>query len=137
MKVRVIEYTIARQDLAQEQLTYRLITSLLAIENFPATLLAQEYHQRWEVENTIDEIKVHLLGRKTPVRSQNPREVVQEVYGWLLGHWAVRLLMFQAATDANIAPLRLSFTGTLRVIRRAIPKFQRLQIEELPLFSDG
>ena len=137
VKVRVIEYTIARQDLAQEQLTYRLITSLLAIENFPATLLAQEYHQRWEVENTIDEIKVHLLGRKTPVRSQNPREVVQEVYGWLLGHWAVRLLMFQAATDANIAPLRLSFTGTLRVIRRAIPKFQRLQIEELPLFSDG
>ena len=114
-----------------------LITSLLAIENFPATLLAQEYHQRWEVENTIDEIKVHLLGRKTPVRSQNPREVVQEIYGWLLGHWAVRLLMFQAATDANIAPLRLSFTGTLRVIRRAIPKFQRLQIEELPLFSVG
>ena len=137
MKVRVIEYTIARQDLAQEQLTYRLITSLLAIENFPATLLAQEYHQRWEVENTIDEIKVHLLGRKTPVRSQNPREVVQEVYGWLLGHWAVRLLMFQAASEANIAPLRLSFTGTLRVIRRAIPKFQRLQIEELPLFSDA
>lgn len=137
LKVRVIEYTIEHQDLPQEQLTYRLITSLLAIENFPATLLAQEYHQRWEVENTIDEIKVHLLGRKTPVRSPNPREVVQEVYGWLLGHWAVRLLMFQAASEANIAPLRLSFTGTLRVIRRAIPKFQRLQIKELPLFSAG
>jgi len=123
--------------LAQEQLTYRLITSLLAIENFPATLLVQEDHTRWEVENTIDEIKVHLLGRKTPVRSQNPREVVQQVYGWLLGHWAVRLLMFQAASEANIAPLRLSFTATLTVIRRAIPKFQRLQIEQLPLFSDG
>lgn len=62
---------------------------------------------------------------------------MQEVYSWLLGHWAVRLLMFQAATDANISPLRLSFTGTLRVIRRAIPKFQRLQIEEVPLFSSG
>ena len=114
-----------------------LITSLLAIDQFPATLLAQEYHQRWEVENTIDELKTHLIRRKTPIRSQNPREVVQEVYGWLLGHWAVRLLMFQAATDANLSPLRLSFTGTLRVIRRAIPKFQRLQIEELPLFSGG
>ena len=110
---------------------------MLAIDQFPATLLAQEYHQRWEVENTIDELKTHLIRRKTPIRSQNPREVVQEVYGWLLGHWAVRLLMFQAATDANISPLRLSFTGTLRVIRRAIPKFQRLQIEELPLFSGG
>jgi hypothetical protein len=137
LKVRVIEYTIEHQELPQEQLTYRLITSLLAIENFPATLLAQEYHQRWEVENTIDEIKTHLIGRKTPVRSQNPPEVVPEVYGWLLGHWAVRLLMFQAATDANISPLGLSFTGTLRVIRRAIPKFQRLQIEAFPLFSGG
>lgn len=77
------------------------------------------------------------MGRKTPIRSQNPREVVQEVYGWLLVHWAVRLLMFQAATEVNVAPLRLSFTGTLRVIRRAIPKFQRVQPEELPLFSPG
>ena len=137
IQVRVIEYTIEHPDKPGEQLTYRLITSLLNIEQFPATLLAVEYHQRWEVENTIDEIKTHLLGRKTPIRSQNPREVIQEVYGWLLGHWAVRLLMFQAAKEANIAPLRLTFTGTLRVIRRALPKFQRLQSEELPLFSPG
>ncbi|MDV2994278.1 MAG: hypothetical protein N4J56_003932 [Chroococcidiopsis sp. SAG 2025] len=60
---------------------------------------------------------------------------MQEVYGWLLGHWAVRLLMFQAAKSAGITPLRLSFTGTLRVIRRAIPKFQRLQSQELPFLS--
>lgn len=32
--------------------------------------------------------------------------------------------MFQAATRADIAPLRLSFTSTLRVIRRVLPKFQ-------------
>lgn len=137
IEVRVIEYTIEHPDKPGEQLTYRLITSLLNMELFPAELLAKEYHQRWEVENTIDELKIHLLGRKTPIRSQNPREVVQEVYGWLLGHWAVRLLMFQAASGANIAPLRLSFTGTLRVVRRAIPKFQRVQAEELPLFSAG
>lgn len=80
---------------------------------------------------------ISLNGRKTPIRSLNPREVVQEVYGWLLGHWAVRHLMFIAATEANIAPLRLSFTGTLRIIRRAVPKFQRLQSDELPLFSPG
>lgn len=137
IQVRVIEYTIAHPDKPEEQLTYRLITSLFDFEQFPAELLAVEYHQRWEVENTIDEVKIHLIGRKTPIRSQNPREVVQEVYGWLLGHWAVRLLMFQAAQTAGIAPLRLSFTGTLRVIRRAIPKFQRLQPEEFPLFSSG
>ena len=137
IQVRVIEYRIEHPENPQEQLTYRLITSLLNIDQFPAELLAKEYHQRWEVENTIDELKIHLLGRKTHVRSQKPREVVQEIYGWLLENWSVRILMLQAATNAGVPPLRLSFTGTLRVIRRAIPKFQRLQQEEFPFFSIG
>lgn len=68
-----MEYTIEHPNRPGEQLTYRLITSLFNIAQFPATLLAVEYHQRWEVENTIDELKTHLLGRKTPIRCQNPR----------------------------------------------------------------
>ena len=106
----------------------------IALIAFPALVLAMEYHKRWEVESTIDELKVHLLGRKTLIRSLNPREVVQEVYGWLLGHWAVRSLMFEVAEKAEISPLRLSFTGTLNVIRRAVPKFQRLELTEIPFF---
>jgi hypothetical protein len=43
-------------------------------------------------------------------------------------------IIFQAASSARVSPLRLSFTGTLRVIRRALPKFQRLQPQELPFF---
>lgn len=134
IQVRVIEYTI---DSDGEQQTYRLITSLMDIALFSALLLATEYHQRWEIENTIDELKVHLLGRKTPIRSLKPREVVQEIYGWLLGHYAVRCLMFQAAQQARISPLRLGFTGALKVIRRAIPDFQDIQPEQLPFFTPG
>ncbi len=132
--VRVIEYTINTDD---EQQTYRLITSLRDIALFPALLLATEYHQRWEIENTIDELKTHLNGRKTPIRSLKPREVVQEIYGWLLGHYAVRCLMFNAATTAGISPLRLGFTGSLKVIRRAISDFQNLQPQQLPFFTPG
>ena len=134
IQVRVIEYTIENYDRPEAQIRYRLITSLLEAEKFTAQLLACEYHQGWEVENTNDELKVHLLGRKTHIRSQNPKEVVQEIYGLLLGHWAVRSLIFQAASNASISPLRLSFTGTLRVVRRALPKFQGLQPQELPFF---
>jgi hypothetical protein len=132
IQVRVIEYTIATDESEQ---SYRLITSLTDVVLFPAFLLATEYHRRWSVENTIDELKVHLNGRKTPIRSQKPREVVQEVYGWLLGHWAVRSLMFQVTDYAQISPLRLGFTGTLNVVRRAVPKFQRLEPEEIPFFN--
>ena len=60
--MRVIEYTI---DSEQGPQSYRLITSLLDTAVFPALLLATEYHQRWEIENTIDELKTHLNGRKT------------------------------------------------------------------------
>jgi hypothetical protein len=47
---------------------------------------------------------------------------------------AVRSLIFQAASSAGVSPLRLSFSRTLRVIRRALPQFQRLQPQELPFF---
>ena len=134
IQVRVVEYTIDEIGTPQ---TYRLITSLMDVAVFPALLLAAEYHQRWEIENTIDELKTHLNGRKTPIRSLKPREVVQEIYGWLLGHYAVRCLMFQAAQQAEISPLRLGFTGTLRVIRRAISDFQDLQPVQLPFFIPG
>lgn len=135
--VRVIEYTIEHPEAPDKAETYRLITNLMDTETFPATLLAQEYHQRWEVELVIDEVKTRLIGRKTPIRSKTPREVVQEVYGCLLGHWAVRSLMFQAATEQGIAPLRLSFAGSLSVVRRAVPKFQGLRPAELPFFTVG
>ena len=63
--------------------------------------------------------------------------MVQEIYGWLLAHYAIRSLMFQASEQANISPLRLGFTGTLKVIRRAIPDFQDLENQQLPFFSHG
>jgi hypothetical protein len=131
---RVIEYTIENSNDPTAEIKYRLITSLLAPQKFRAKLLAAEYHQRWEAENTIDEFKVHLGERKTHVRSQRPREVVQEIYGLLLGHWAVRSLICQTAHSAEISALSISFTGTLRVIRRAVPKIQRLEPQEIPFF---
>ena len=134
IQVRIIEYTI---DSDSEPKTYRLITSLMDLTIFPALLLAAEYHQRWEIESTIDELKTHLLGRKTPIRSLKPREVVQEIYGWLLGHWCIRCLMFQAAETAGISPLRIGFTGTLNVMRRAIPNCQNIEQSQLPFFFKG
>jgi hypothetical protein len=74
------------------------------------------------------------LGR-VPANAKFSVENVQEIYGWLLGHYTVRHLMFTAATQAGISPLRLGFTGTLKVLRRAIAEFQDIQSEQLPFFS--
>lgn len=84
IQIRVIEYTIEHPEKPTEQLTYRLITSLIDITKFPAELLAKEYHQRWEVENTIDELKIHLSGRKTHVPPKNHGRWCKR---YMVGYW--------------------------------------------------
>jgi len=139
--VRVIEYAIEDPARPGRQDRYRLITSLLDPLRYPAEVLAAEYHQRWEVEGAAAEVKAHQADRRPapPIRSRRPREVVQEVYGLLLAHLAVRLTMYEAATLAGVDPDRLSFTGTLRILRRAVASFQRgLRTPDLtPLLSSG
>lgn len=129
--VRVVHYSVKRLDkLTKKPKNYRLITDLFDNESSPATLLARDVHQRWEEELAIDEFKTHLVERKVEVRSENPREVIQEVYGLLIGHWVVRQLMAQAAAEAGISPLKLGFTASVRVIRRSVRKFQGLFTEQ-------
>src|SRR5215207_499280 len=132
--LRVIEYALDTPA-GPGQEKYRLITSLLDERAFPAELLAATYHERWEIETALDEVKVHQWAHPRPLRSKHPREVVQEVYGLLLAHLAIRTVMHQAALRDGVDPDRLSFTGALRVLRRAIPRAQRTPPERLPFFS--
>ena len=64
----------------------------------------------------IDELETHQLQQRVLV-SQTPVGVVQEAAGLLIADWLVRKLMFEASVKAGVAPLRLSFTGTLKLIR--------------------
>lgn len=131
--LRVIEYALDTPA-GPGQEKYRLITSLLDERTFPAEQLAATYYERWEIETALDEVKVHQWAHPRPLRSKHPREVVQEVYGLLLAHLAIRTVMYQAALRDGVDPDRLSFTGALRVLRRAIPRAQRTSPDRLPLF---
>jgi len=122
--IRVIEYTVTDPVLPGYGEKHRLITSLLNHRLYPALELAQNYHQRWEVEITIDETDTHQRLAYHPLRSQKPAGVIQELYGLLLAHYIVRKIMLDAATQADLDPDRLSFTNALRLICSAIPEFQ-------------
>ena len=91
ISVHIIEYIIEENGTLK---TYRLITNLIDVAKFQALILAQDSHKRWEAENTLDELKVHLLARKIPIRPRNHPEVVQEIYGWLLLQYCLRCLIF-------------------------------------------
>jgi hypothetical protein len=82
--------------------------------------LAAAYHQRWEPESTFDEIKTHQRGPARVLRSRSPEMVRQEVWAFLLSHYGVRRLMCDAADEADVDPDTLSFTRSLRVIRRHV-----------------
>jgi hypothetical protein len=119
--VRIIEYTFDDPGRPGSGEPHRLLTTLLDDELDPAETLIVLYHERWEEEVTIDELKTHQ--RERPVlRSQTPGGVVQEIYGLLLGHYIIRVLMQEAAAREGIDPQRLSFTGTLKILRCRLPE---------------
>ena len=119
--VRVIEYTL--HGVPDAEPLYRLLTTIEHHENAPATELAALYHERWEIETALDELKTHLRGSRIVLRSKTPDLVKQEFYGLLMAHFAVRGLMHEAALSGGVDPDTLSFVHAVRVIRRKISRF--------------
>jgi len=119
--VRVIDYRL--EGIANAEPLYRLVTTILDPTQGPAEELAALYHERWEIETALDELKTHLRGAKIVLRSKTPDLVRQEFYGLLLAHFAVRGLMHEAALKAGEDPDRLSFLHAVRVIRRKLPTY--------------
>lgn len=119
--VRVVEYTVGKDPGRPVQpAPIRLVTTILDPAKAPAAELAALYHQRWEFETTLDELKTHQRGPKVVLRSRSPEMVAQEVWAHLLVHHAIRRLMHQAALDHHLDPDRLSFVRSLRVVRRQV-----------------
>lgn len=114
--VRIITYRITDERLGEPGKVYRLVTTVLNPVTAPALTLIEVYHERWEVELVIDEIKTHQRLQRKVLRSQTPEGVLQELYGIYLAHYVVRALMAHGALEAGVDPDRLSFTeGVFRV----------------------
>jgi hypothetical protein len=118
MRVRVIEYEIPDRDSDGSGELTALITTITDPAAASAQELAAAYCQRWEEETGNDQLKTHLRGPGAILRSKSPAMVRQEIYGYLLTHYAISALICQAATEADIDPDRVKFLRTVRIIRR-------------------
>src|SRR4051794_3189739 len=117
MMVRVIDYTV--ED-GREHPSYRLFTTILDPAEATAAELAAAYQRRWEIELAFDELKTHQRGPRMVLRSKSPDLVLQEVWGHLCCHYAIRSLMAEAAVHAGHDPDRTSFIAALRIARATI-----------------
>jgi hypothetical protein len=122
--VRVIRYRLADPARSPRGEEHCLVTTLHEERAYPAAALVALYHQRWEQELAIDELKTHQRGRPV-LRSQTPAGVVQEIYGLALGHYVVRRLLFEAAQRRGLDPRQLSFVAGLEILRVRLPEVPR------------
>ena len=119
--VRVIEYRL--KDVTGAEPMYRLNTTIVDHEKAPAKELAVLYHERWEIETTLDELKTHLRGAQIVLRSKTPELVRQEFFGLLMAHFAIRGLMHEAALKVDEDPDRLSFVHSVHVVQRRMARY--------------
>ena len=130
MWVRIISYRVtdarvgkARQDLSAGD---HVAQSACGSSDTLITL----YHERWEMELVIDEIKTHERGQRKVLRSKTPEGVRQELFGIYLAHYAVRALLAQASIEAALDPDRLSFSEGLFELTEMLSLAQTVEPEE-------
>jgi len=115
---RVIEYDVPDRDGNGTGELIVLLSTIVDPAAARADELAAGYHQRWEQETGNDQLKTHLRGPGTVLRSRLPDLVHQEIWSYLIVHHAISALTATASAAADLDPDRISFTTTLRLIRR-------------------
>jgi hypothetical protein len=137
LTARVIEYQVKHPQTGELSEPVRLITTLLDPKQFPIEALIRVYHERWEIEQGIDEIKTHLCLSARTLRSQTPQGVEQELYGLLLAYFAVRMLMYLAAMQADWDPDEVSFVHTINVLQRSQWRLMQASCWQRPPLREG
>jgi len=119
IRVRVIEYSVLTVDKDGQETSelFALATTLLDVEAYPATELAELYHQRWQAETGIGDLKTAIRGGPEVVlRSRTPAMVEQEFWAMLCVYQAIRDLISYAAPP-GLDPGRLSFKRAVEAAR--------------------
>jgi len=118
--VRVVEYEVPDREGDGNDELIALVTTITDFREAPAAVLAAAYHQRWEHETGNAQLKTFLRGPGRVLRSASPDMIEQEIWGYLLTHYAISALICTAATAAGIDPDRVKFKRTARAVRRRV-----------------
>jgi len=118
---RLIQFTLTVTDQAGKTRTtrFRILTTLLDHEQYPAEQIAQTYAQRWQVEIIYLRLKVTLRGPGTRLRGQTPQLAEQEIYGLLTVYNTLVSLAVAAAVVLDVDPDEINFAAVVTLARTA------------------
>jgi Insertion element 4 transposase N-terminal/Transposase DDE domain len=116
---RLVEFTLTVTDERGRARTtrFRILTTLLDHEQYPAEQIAAIYAERWQVEIIYLRLKVTLRGSGTRLRGQTPHLATQEIWGLLIVYNALVGLAVAAATALQVDPDEISFAAVLALTR--------------------
>jgi Insertion element 4 transposase N-terminal/Transposase DDE domain len=96
---------------------YRILTTLLDHQAYPAKQVAAVYAERWQAEIAYYRIKVSLRGAGAALRGRKPRLARQEIWGMLVVYNALCDLAAQAAVSLGVDPDQICFVAVIRHTR--------------------
>lgn len=97
--------------------SYRLVTTLLDAQRYPADRLVRLYHERWEHESAYYALRHTILNGRV-LRSHDPIGVEQEMWALLVLYQLLRRAMVEAAESRpGTDPDRCGFTIALHTAR--------------------
>ncbi|MCP3889258.1 MAG: transposase [Desulfobulbaceae bacterium] len=90
-----------------------LVTTFLSAKEVSKKEISTLFIQRWHVELDLRNIKTTLGMEK--LSCMTPEMNVKEMWSYFLGYNLIRLLMCEAAEEADIVPRQISFKHTLQL----------------------
>jgi hypothetical protein len=96
---------------------FRILTTLLDHNAYPAERIAAVYAQRWQAEVAYYRVKVTLRGNRIVLRGQTPNLARQEIWALLCVYNALCDLAVATAVSLGIDPDQISFVAVLRHVR--------------------
>ena len=107
-----------------------LVSSLLDDKLYPAGEIVELYGKRWRIETLFREVKINLSA--DALRSRTTEGVCKEVAARVVAINVVRTIMFEAAIENGVDPIRISFVHTVRAIVMFAPALASEPIWKLP-----
>jgi hypothetical protein len=123
LRLRVVRVDVRRPGFRSRRLL--LVTTFTDDQAASGSELADLYRRRWQAELNLRSLKQSL--QMDILRGKTPDMVRKEVWAHLLVYNLVRTVMAQAASQAQLRPDEVSFTGALQTINAFLPEMRAVE----------